>query len=405
MKILMVLFGSYPPDPRVRKEAKTLIQAGHEVRILCSKNDQNTEIIEGAEVTGFSRRATDVTLSKEGVNKAYTILIKGTNPDVQQAIQKEVKENSINVVHVHDLPPAKSVFAATDVPVVLDLHENYQAAIRQYRAEKKESIISRVTSNPKSGIYRLFKPPMRYERDQRIAMERADHVLAVVEEAKEVYKDSGISEEKITVVSNTVDIDWFDQHSAEYEKYESSDYLITYSGGLNGHHRGLDTAVKSQVTTVSKLPEAKLRMAGGGSLEPQLKKLASNLGIRKNVDFTGWVESTNLPKYIRAGDVGIVPHRSNPHTNTTVPHKLFHYMASGIPVLVTETDAVARIVRETECGIVVPPNDSTAFANKAIELANPARRADLGKQGQKAVEQKYNWEQDSKRLLEVYENL
>jgi glycosyltransferase involved in cell wall biosynthesis len=236
-------------------------------------------------------------------------------------------------------------------------------------------------------------------------MKRADHVLAVVQEAKEAYKKSGIESEKITIVSNTVDTDWFDRYSSGYEKYDTDEFMITYSGGLSGHHRGLDTAVKSQPIINSEIRDAKLRMAGGGPLEENLKNLAQRLNIKENIEFTGWVDFTEIPKYVRAADVGIVPHRSNPHTNTTVPHKLFHYMASGIPVIVTETDAVARIVRETNSGLVVPPEDSEAFAEAAVELADSDRRTELGENGRMAVEKKYNWSCDEKRLQEVYDSL
>jgi glycosyltransferase involved in cell wall biosynthesis len=72
---------------------------------------------------------------------------------------------------------------------------------------------------------------------------------------------------------------------------------------------------------------------------------------------------------------------------------------------VTETDAVARIVRETDSGVVVPPEDPEAFAEGAIKLADPDRRAALGRNGYNAVEKKYNWKRDAENLKRVYENI
>jgi glycosyltransferase involved in cell wall biosynthesis len=399
MRVLMVLLGKYPPDPRVRKESKALIESGHDVRILCSGNDIGTKTVNGAKVRGIPFWESSADLSISGLKRAYSLLLKNIYPELKKEVENEIKKHNIDVVHVHDLPPAKTVLSATDLPVILDLHENYQEAIRQYRS------IKTAVSNPKSAIYRLFLPAIRYKYEQEIAMRRADHVLAVVQEAKEEYKNSGIGEEKITIVSNTVDRSWFNEYSSGYTACEDDRYLMTYSGGLNGHHRGLDTAVESQPIIKSEISNSKFRMAGGGSMEADLKELAENLGVREYVEFTGWVNETELPKYIRAADVGVVPHRSNPHTNTTVPHKLFHYMASGIPVLVTETDAVARIVRETDSGVVVPPEDPEAFAEGAIKLADPDRRAALGRNGYNAVEKKYNWKRDAENLKRVYENI
>ena len=399
MKILMVLYGSYPPDSRVRKEIKALSEVGHEMRVLCLSDDNKTETVDGTMVRSFSRKTAG--FSVRGIKRPYYTLIKYTNPNLKKELEKEMGEG-IDAVHVHDLPPAKTVLRTVDVPVILDLHENYQEAIRCYRSRKD---VLEVLTSPRSVANRVFMPIRRYRREQRRSMDLSNHVLAVVPEAKEDYQKSGIDGDKITVVSNTVDLEWFDEHSTGDPSLETDNYLITYVGALSGPHRGLDTAVKALPDIKSEVPDAKIRMAGRGSLRHELMDLANDLGVGDSVEFTGWIDETTFPNYMRAADVGIVPHRSNPHTNTTVPHKLFQYMAAELPVLATDTTAVSRIVRETDAGVIVPAESPEEFAEGAIELADDDTRKKLGKNGREAVEKKYNWSRDGKRLQDVYDNL
>ncbi|MDZ7687759.1 MAG: glycosyltransferase [Halobacteriales archaeon] len=171
--------------------------------------------------------------------------------------------------------------------------------------------------------------------------------------------------------------------------------------------RGLDTIIEALPMIRAEVPEVKVRFAGKSyfGTKNNLEDLAESLGVEEHVEFTGWIDPEEFPKYMKAADIGLVPYRSIPVTNTTVPNKLFQYMAAELPVLVTDTDAVGRIVRETNSGVVVPAEDPDAFAEGAIELADPDRRAELGRNGRKAVEEEYNWERDAERLLKVYESL
>lgn len=117
-----------PPDARVRKETNALAKAGHRIRVVCPADVVEQERYDGVTVRRFPYEP----LPPSGVRDAYH-LVRGRYPAWREQIAREL-ERGVDVFHVHDLVLAETALRAIpDVPVVLDLHENYPAAVKQYR--------------------------------------------------------------------------------------------------------------------------------------------------------------------------------------------------------------------------------------------------------------------------------
>jgi glycosyltransferase involved in cell wall biosynthesis len=88
------------------------------------------------------------------------------------------------------------------------------------------------------------------------------------------------------------------------------------------------------------------------------------------------------------------------------PNKLFEAMMCGKPILVSDDSSMARIVRDTKCGLVVPFGDVGAIREAIVKLINnPGLRVELGKNGRRAYEEKYSWTIMENRLVTAYNNL
>ena len=398
MEVCMLLDGAYPPDARVRKEAKALTEAGHQVRIVCPGERSEQVSLDGVTIRRFQF---DGPLPPDGVVEAYH-LMRGRYPAWSRHIDRE-RENGVDVFHVHDLVLAQTALDTISThPVVLDLHENYPAAIQQYR---KSVPLGETLMDSTKLAQRVFRSQTHWNRRLREGLQAADHVLAVVPEARQEYIDTGADPKSVTVVSNTVDLDWFDSKLDALSVPSREGFVLTYVGTLSGEHRGVETAIQALALLRRSVPEATLRLVGGRSdHKARLEALAADLGLADAVEFTGWVQEETIPSQIAAADVGIVPHRSTRHTETTVPHKLFQYMAAGLPVLATDTKPVSRIVDDAEAGLVVPAEQPQAMATAAKRLTDAAERRRFGTNGRTAVEGRYNWDRDAARLQEVYKS-
>jgi glycosyltransferase involved in cell wall biosynthesis len=140
-----------------------------------------------------------------------------------------------------------------------------------------------------------------------------------------------------------------------------------------------------------------------GSLE-EYRAAIRDAGLEGNFDFPGVVPFEEVPAFIAASDVGLILFQPGPLNHTlAMPHKLFDYMREGTPVIAPDFSLeVGRIVRETECGLLVDVTDPRAIAQAALRLLQDRALAErLGANGRRAVEQTYNWEQEERVLLEA----
>ena len=81
-------------------------------------------------------------------------------------------------------------------------------------------------------------------------------------------------------------------------------------------------------------------------------------------------------------------------------------MAAGLPIIASNFSLWKEIIEGNHCGICVNPLDPKEIA-RAIEylIEHPEEAKKMGENGRKAVLEKYNWENESKKLLDVYKGL
>ncbi|WP_435335193.1 glycosyltransferase family 4 protein [Haloarchaeobius sp. TZWWS8] len=403
----MVLGHTYPPDVRIKKEAKSLLAAGHEVSLLCRAREDEParETVDGIDVV---RLTEDSRLDTAGrLASAACNMLVDVHPRWVKALFSLIREKSADVIHVHDLPLVRDgilVGDRMDVPVVADLHENYPEAVRQWRKPHTPASLLR---SPMIALHWAFKPTWRYKRIERHRVREVDRLVTVTEEAESHYqRDCAVLPDRTTVVSNTVDLDTFVGDEEPKPGFED-EFVVGYVGTF-GAHRGLTTVVEAMADVVDEVPDARFLLAGAGSdpYEEELRETVAAAGVEDHVTFTGWIDFDDFPNYMATCDVCLVPHESTPHTRTTVPHKLFQYMAMERPVLVTDLSPLARVVKDADSGVVAQPGDSDSIARALVELAeNPDRTAQYGRNGREAVEDRYNWERTGETLVAMHERL
>jgi glycosyltransferase involved in cell wall biosynthesis len=403
MHIGMVLRGTFPHDIRVEKEARSLVAGGHEVSLLCLSRENGEparERVGPIAVHRIPRRERYTPPYRTYKTVRYLL----TLDDViwRAEIDRFVDDVGVDVLHVHDLPLVRTAQSVADdrgLPLVADLHENYPEAARQWRTGM---------ALPRRLVQTLFTPYRRLRALERDCVRAADHVLATTPEGRAHYvADCGADPRRVSVVSNTVDLATYDTAVDPAEGFDD-EFVVSYVGSF-GPHRGLEPLIDALPALVERVPNARLLLvgsAGEAAYERRLRERAAATGVGNRVTFTGWIDLEEVPRYVAASDVCTVPHAENPHTATTVPHKLFQYMASRKPVLVSEVPTLARVVNDADCGIVVPEGDHEAVAAELTTLAeDPARRKRLGTNGRVAVERTYNWKREGGRLDAVYREL
>jgi len=396
MKIGMVLQSRMPPnDIRVEKEAWALLEAGHEVHLLLEgggarpreEDRQGIKLLRG--VAGGRMRDT---------YRRYTFNFTFRDAPWRRAIEGFIRERGVEALHVHDLPLVGEAVRAGrrfGIPVVADLHENFPAGLQAWYANR----LKRAT------IYRYG----RWARYERSVLAEVDAVIAVIEESKRRLEGIGVQPDKIFVVPNTERRTWGEAAAVDpvvLERYRD-DFVLSYIGKFSVH-RGLDVVVRAMPEIRREIPRVKLVLVGDRNrpYRRRLSRLIERTGVEDVVELAGWQPFERIWSYISASDVCLVPHSRNPHTDTTIPHKIFQYMLLGKPAIVSDCPPLARVVTDAGAGLVFRHDSPADFAACVLKLyADPELRARMAASGREAFFDRYSWETTHGELLRLYEML
>lgn len=392
----MILDNEFTGDPRVENEVISLQKAGHEVFVLCFNygNKKDMEDFHGAKII---RKRIPLQVKKK-LNALNNTIINLYPIYWKNIIIPFVKNYNVNALHVHDLWLVDAALRAKkkiQIPITLDLHENFPSALRHYKYS---------TTFP----LKYLISPEKWDKDEKTWSSKVDSIIVVIEEAKERLINLGIRDDKIHVVANYVNISEFTKNDKELTKALKAKYqqnkTLVYTGGFD-QHRGLDYVIKATAIIINKIPDFKLVLVGGGKIENQLKELARSLKVEGFIDFAGYRPHAELSSYIEACNLCIIPHLKSLHTDNTIPHKLFQYMLMEKPVIASNCNPLERILKESKAGVVYPNDNPEVLAEEIINLfQNEERMRELGKKGKEAVLSKYNWTETSKNLTSLYKN-
>jgi len=319
------------------------------------------------------------------------------NPFWVVKVLSVVRKEKIEVIIVRDIPlslPCILIARICKVPVLLDMAENYPALWKDHVSRRGKKFFNHVLKNP--GIAKVM---------ESVAVNYVDHIFAVIDESKERIMKKGIAESKISIVSNTPDLRIYDSGKSSVLVPAMTDGFTLLYVGFITVGRGIDTVIRAIPLLKEQIPNIRLVIVGDGKYLDEIKILVNEFGIEKSVHFCGWVNFDQIPAYIKSSDLCIVPHDITEHVNSTIPNKLFDYMASKKPVVVSDAVPLKRIVEENKCGVVFKAGDPKSFSEKVLALSNSNVRNELGENGYTAVRTRYNWSKDAQRLKDALKRL
>lgn len=154
-------------------------------------------------------------------------------------------------------------------------------------------------------------------------------------------------------------------------------------------------------------PETKavLELAGGFS-SPDLEQEVRALAGWSRVNYRGWARRPQVAALLGSVRAGLVLLHPEPNYVEAYPNKMFEYMAAGLPVIASDFPLWREIVLPANAGLLVDPLDPQAIAT-AMEwmLAHPEEAEAMGRQGRKAVEERFNWRPEEEKLVRLYQRL
>jgi glycosyltransferase involved in cell wall biosynthesis len=176
---------------------------------------------------------------------------------------------------------------------------------------------------------------------------------------------------------------------------------VCYIGGI-AKIRGIQEVCAALALLKS---DARLNL-GGLFSEPSLENEVKSLLSWVHVKSMGFLDRNGVREVLSRSMAGLVTYLPLPNHIDAQPNKMFEYMSAGIPVIASDFPLWREIIGGNNCGLLVDPLDPTAIA-KAIDylVENPKEAQRMGENGRRAVEVRYNWESEEKKLLRFYDRI
>ncbi len=178
---------------------------------------------------------------------------------------------------------------------------------------------------------------------------------------------------------------------------------IGYIGTIARDREAIDLA--KAVRTVANKHRVKLVLVGRFS-PPELEAEIRQIVPEDSLEIVGWLDQPAIPNFM--ANLGIGVHCiSNKHPNAEFAHatKVFEYMATGLPQIVSDQKINRDVVDSARCGLSVPADDAKALADAILYLMEHADEAEaMGVHGRRASAQ-YSWATEEAELLRCYDDI
>lgn len=360
---------AHPPfDVRIfHKECKTLLEGGYEV-FLAACHAEDT-FRDGINVKALPKPRD----RRERMTKTIWLAY------------KRALETSAQIYHFHDpeLIPVGLLLKGKGKTVLYDVHEDYPKSI----ISSDRNWLPQALKRPASWITAAF---------ERIGAFFFDGVVAATPAIARRFVTS-----RTIVVNNYPFLN--ELRSINSLPYDQRPQSIIYVG-LASERRG----IKEILMALGLMPaniSCRLLLAGvfdSAELETEMQRLSE----WDYVDYRGWLTRPDVSALMGEARAGLVTfHPIENHTEAQ-PNKLFEYMSAGIPVIASDFPLWREIVKVNQCGLLVDPLDPKDIAKAILWLLeHPQEAQEMGRRGQKAVFNKYNWESEGTKLINFYKGL
>lgn len=216
----------------------------------------------------------------------------------------------------------------------------------------------------------------------------------------QVLSHDEVSPAKVQVIHNGCDPDAFPYVAREPRQ----PVQVIYTGTV-GLANGADAIVRLARAVAAIRDDIHFTVLGDGNDLARVKSLAKE-NEAGNLQFVARVPKEEVAGMLDRADIGLVTFAPFKVLEANSANKFYDYLASGLPVVTNYEGWQAAYMREWNCGLSGPMGDDEALLANILRLAdNPVLRQEMGQNGRKLVEEKFDRKQLALRLLELFEGV
>ncbi|MGO4852940.1 glycosyltransferase family 4 protein [Phaeovulum sp. W22_SRMD_FR3] len=375
-----------PFDRRVWMEARTLKAAGAAVSVICPTgkgHEAREEVIEGIAVYRHA-----LPLDASGA-LGYLLEYSAALWHEFRLTLKVLRKQGIDVIQGCNPPDLICIvampFKLFGIRYVFDHHD-----INPELYEAKFG---------KRGFF--WKLMVAFER---LTFRTADVSIATNESYRKIaIERGGMAPENVFVVRSGPDLSRLVPVAPQPKWRNGRQHLVGYVGVM-GDQEGIDLLLESIAYLVKDRGRDDIQfvLVGGGPSLQKLQEMTASMGLSDYVTFTGRAPDADLFEVLSSADVCVNPDRVNPMNDKSTMNKILEYMAFERPIV--QYEVTEGRYSAGEASLYAVPNDIVDFASKIEELlADPARRAEMGRIGRARVETQFAWPHQVPQLIAAYQ--
>lgn len=358
----------HPPfDTRIfHKQAKTLVRAGYDVTLIAQH--ERDEVVDGVKIIALPRPRNRLARMFNLTWKAFRL----------------ARRERADVYHFHDpelLPWARLLGLVTRAKVIYDVHEDVPQDVLT------KGWIPAFCRGGTAAVVDIL--------ERRLAS-GCDAIVTATEAISRRF-----AKERTAVIHNYPDLEAFPKPASKTRPNGES--LLVYVGAIT-RERGAREMIEA-MALLSRRLKVRLELYGR-FLPPELETCLLQSTARARIVPAGWQPWRVAWARAQDADAALLLFHPGPNHTEALPTKLFEYMAAGLPVVASRFPLWERIITECQCGLTVDPLSPREIAEAVGHLvAHPEEAQRMGRNGREAVQQRYNWETEAKKLLDLYSRL
>lgn len=246
------------------------------------------------------------------------------------------------------------------------------------------------------NLSRRYPPP--YSLIERRVLAHADYALVGNHAAADVWRGKGYTGPLAVIPQFGVDPELF---APGPPRDPGRAFVIGSANRRLVPEKGVDMLLHA----AAGLPGVwRLHIAGDGPMLPQLRRLATDLGISDRVRFDGPIPSGQVAAYLREMDVLVMTSRTLPNWKEQFGRVLVEGMACGLPVVGSDSGEIPNVVGDA--GLIVHEEDIDGLRRALLQLVqDDALRRELGQRARRRVLAHYTQRQIAAETVEVYREM
>lgn len=378
---------SYPDDTRVYLEATGLQRVGFRVTVICPTGNSSKRFdeLEGVRVYRYPKPLEFPGVLGYVLEFGYSML-------VAFALASWVLvRHGFDAIHVH-CPPDMNTLVALPFKLigkkfVVDLHDLSPELYQAQNEGHGNALINRLLH----GF-------------ERLACKTATALISTNSTQRDVQIErGGAAPERCFVVRNGPH-DMFQPDLAPMPGIRPTGTIVIGYVGVIGIQDGVEKFVEVLAELRKSRPEIKGVIVGSGPAISTLHQLADELGVTDSIQFTGFVDFTEVPRYIAAFDVCVTPDPSNPYNDSCTTIKTMEYMAMRRPTVAFDTKE--NRITAGRAALYASDNNVPEMADLIKQIIDdPQLSAEMGQFGREKIENSLAWSHQEHILVSLYVSL